>query len=252
LSGLLGGFLTHYYSVKQKELEIQRAEEQRKSDRLHEDQRRESDRMREDQRRESDRALEDQRRESERLYQEGQKQIEYLRALQQKQVELLHEKRQKELEYSRSLQLRSLESQQSDISEQDRMRLPKIGEVWGKLYETELKIDGLLERLSKTPDSLEPERQRDSKSVRDLIMEQKTIIKQNEFWLGPEIYNQIKEYHNANSEYAVERILGKPEDYLTEVRKKRERAKQNILEIRKRMLLEKEVTHAESSLKLSQ
>jgi hypothetical protein len=98
LTGLIGGFLTNYYNGKQKELEAQRTNEQRESDRLSEVQQRESDRKREDDRRESDRIRGDQQRESDRLYQVRQKDIEYRRIVHQRESDRLSDIRQKVLE----------------------------------------------------------------------------------------------------------------------------------------------------------
>lgn len=238
LTGLLGGFLTYYYTLKLKELELQRAEEQRKSDRQYEDQRRESDRIREDQRRESDRALEDQRRESDRIYQERQKELEYLRGLQQKQVELLYEKREKDLEYQRSLQRGDLDYERTFNAETNRIRVQKIGEVWEEIDRTESQVDAISEQLGKGYGRPVPEVQKDVERVRDLISEQATVINKNRFWLGEEIYNQITTYLDIHGRYTVERILGKPDKFLGEAKKKREQAKQNILAIRRSMLSE--------------
>lgn len=238
LTGLLGGFLTHFYSIKQKEIELQRAEEQRKSDRLYEDQRRESDRMREDQRRESDRALEDQRRESDRIYQERQKGLEFLRGLQQKQVELLYEKRQKDLEYQRSVQRGDIDYERAFAAETNRIRIQKIGEVWEEIDRTESKVDTISEQLGKSRGRPAAEVQQEIKNIRDLISAQGAVINKNRFWLGEEIYNQIREYLEIQGTYTVDRLLGKPEDLLSEAKKKRGQAKQNILEIRRSMLSE--------------
>lgn len=132
LTGVIGGFLTNYYSVKQKELELQRTEQQRESDRLKDEQQRELDRKREDDKRQSDVIREDQQRESDRLYQTRQKDNESQRSLQQRESERLKDIRQKAIESQRALQQR----------ESERLR-----DVRQKGLEEQIRKQELVERL---------------------------------------------------------------------------------------------------------
>lgn len=132
LTGVIGGFLTNYYSTKQKELEVQRTEQERESDRLRDEQQRELDRKREDDRRKSDEIRGDLQRESDRLYQIRQKDNEYERTVQQRESDRLKDIRQKAIEYQRALQQR----------ESERLR-----DVRQKGSEEQLRKRELIERL---------------------------------------------------------------------------------------------------------
>ena len=125
LTGLLGGFLTNYYNSKQKELEAQKINEQRASDRLRDDQQRQLDIKREDDKRESDRIRADQQRESDRLYQVRQKDIEYRRILHQRESDRLRDIRQRALED----QLRKKELVERLDLEIDKQDVKKAGAV---------------------------------------------------------------------------------------------------------------------------
>jgi hypothetical protein len=256
LTGLIGGLLTNYYNIKQKELEAQRTKEQRESDRLREEQQRELDRKREDERRESDRLRAGQQQQSDQVYQERQKEIDFQRALQQRESERLRDVRQKELEYQRSVQQRELEREKSFADELNKIRVAKIGEVWETIYAMDSEIERYihwikeLEKLNKVisqlknTESLEKFRPRveeqiskSSDRVANLAEKATDLTAKNRFWLGEENYTEIIGYIRASYEYAIA-IAGSDKERQKEMYVLRNKARQSIINIRKKFLIE--------------
>lgn len=238
LTGLAGGFLTHYYNLKQEELQARSTKELRESDRLREDQQRESDRKREDEKRVSDRLREEQERESDRVYQERQREIERQRALQQRESERLRDERQKTLEYQRNLQLQELVRERSFSDELNKMRIQRIGEVWETIDKTEADLDDILDRANRES-SLElfnPKTNEYVDRIISLVRDEKTTIAKNRFWLGDRIYNQIRVYLDINGKYTIDKLIGKSGVDLSDIVKRREMAKQDITQIRSMFL----------------
>ena len=240
LTGLIGGFLADYYNRKQKELETQRTNEQR-----------ESDRMREDQQRELDRKREDDKRESDRRYQERQKEIDSERAKQQRETDRQKDLRQKELEDQRSLQQRELQREKAFADAISKKRVDKIGEVWEQVYVYEAEAqhtfqavqyerekyrdvsealdfeDDILQKKRKderrTQGQVSPETEIAIKKNLDKFKKAfneydqatkslfekftiedkklKDLLNRNRFWIGEESYALIGKYTNATSGY---------------------------------------------------
>jgi hypothetical protein len=149
--------------------------------------------------------------------------------------------RQKNLDYARSVQQQELGRRQSFSDEVNKLRIQKFGEVWEQLDEHEFAIDRLLDDRW-----FEIEADKDSKSnnkivddIRKLIDEDKALTSKNRFWLGEDLYNKTMEYLDMNVQYALNKLVVRRGTNLSEFLKKREDAKQDILEIR-RLFLEGE------------
>lgn len=149
--------------------------------------------------------------------------------------------RQKNLDYSRGMLQQELGRRQSFSDEVNKLRIQKVGEVWEQLDEHEFAIDRLLddppfEEVSKDPNA-------NNKRVDEiikLIHEDKAMTSRNRFWLGEELYNKTMEYLDMNVKYALNKRVFRRATDLTELIKKRQGAKQDILEIR-RLFLEGEI-----------
>lgn len=134
--------------------------------------------------------------------------------------------------YIYSLKQQELSRQRSFSDELNRIRVQKIGEVWEQIDKTEVNLDNLLDRANKTPDSNE----KDVNNILRLTEEEVAIINKNRFWLGEQTYNRIKNYLDINGRYALDKLLGPPGIDLSETVRKREQAKQDILQIRSMFL----------------
>lgn len=146
---------------------------------------------------------------------------------------------QKDIDYNRGIQQLELTSQRSFSDELNKIRIQKIGEVWEHIDKNTVILDGLLEKLSKPSDSNNQKNQ-NVDAINSLIQEDRVIINKNRFWLGEQNYNKIKEYLDKNIQIALNMLLARAGTDLSELIEKREQAKQDILQIRKNMLLEVE------------
>lgn len=144
----------------------------------------------------------------------------------------IYTRKQMELEKSRDIQQQELVRQRSFSDELNKIRIQKIGEVWEQIDKNEVDIDDLLERTNKASDS----NQKDFDTIYRLVKEDVSIIDKNRFWLGDQTANRIKNYLKINSSYALDKLLGPPGIDLSETVKKREQAKQDILQIRNMFL----------------
>lgn len=146
--------------------------------------------------------------------------------------------KQKELEFERGLQQQELARQRSFSDELNRIRVQKIGEVWEHVDKTEVTLDSLLEKANKarTMDK------KDFDIITSVIDEDVAVINKNRFWLGKQTYNRIKDYLDINGRYALDMLLGQPGIDLSETLKRREQAKQDVLQIRE-MFLKGEPDH---------
>jgi hypothetical protein len=149
--------------------------------------------------------------------------------------------RQKNVDYARSVQQLELARQRSFSDEVNKLRIQKFGEVWQQLDEHEFAIDGLLDDLSFEEVSKDPNaNNKRVDEITKLIHEDKAMTSRNRFWLGEELYNKTMEYLDMNVKYALNKRVFRRATDLSELIKKRQGAKQDILEIR-RLFLEGEI-----------
>jgi hypothetical protein len=147
--------------------------------------------------------------------------------------------KQKDIDYNRSIQQLKLTSQRSFLDELNKMRIQKIGEMWEQIDNNEVIIDSVLEKANKSSNPNDQKGQNVS-AINSLIQEDRVIINKNRFWLGEAYYNKIKEYFDRNVQLALNVLLARPGTDLSEIIRKREQAKQDILQMRTSMLLEGE------------
>lgn len=137
--------------------------------------------------------------------------------------------KQQELDFRRNIQQQELVRQRSFSDELNKIRIQKIGEVWEQIDKNEVTLDSLLDKANK-------ESSMNKKELFDKIIsvveEDITIVNKNRFWLGESTYNPLKDYFAITDQYVSDMILGRPGIDLSETLKKREKAKQDILQIR--------------------
>ncbi len=136
------------------------------------------------------------------------------------------------LTYIYTLKQQELARERSFSDELNKIRVQKIGEVWEQIDRTEVEVDNLLDQANQTSDSNE----KNVNNILRLVEEEVAIINKNRFWLGEQSYNRIKNYLDINGRYALDKLLGPPGIDLSDTIKKREQAKQDIIQIRSMFL----------------
>jgi hypothetical protein len=132
-----------------------------------------------------------------------------------------------------TLQQKEIESQRSFSDELNKARVQKIGEMWEEIDKTESTIDEILNKADRDPNS---NKQVILDQILKLIAEETTTINKNRFWLGEHNYNYLINYLAINSQYVQDKLMGQPGIDLNDTIKKREQAKQDILQIRNSFL----------------
>jgi len=116
-------------------------------------------------------------------------------------------------------------------------RMPKLGEVWEQLDSDELKINELLEGQNDVKDGKKRLTLDDRvEQITTLIRNDQVIAGKYRFWLGEDLYRKTEGYLDASIEYAVKKIGSPPETDLSGLLKRREAAKQDIIQIRELFL----------------
>jgi hypothetical protein len=136
------------------------------------------------------------------------------------------------LTYIHTLRQQELARERSFSDELNKIRVQKIGEVWEQIDRTEGEVDNLLDQSNQAPDSNE----KNVDNILRLVEEEVAVINKNRFWLGERSYNRIKNYLDINGRYALDKLLGPPGIDLGDTIKKREQAKQDILQVRSMFL----------------
>jgi hypothetical protein len=135
---------------------------------------------------------------------------------------------QKSLEHQRSLQQQELARQQSFSDELNKIRIQKIGVVWELIDKNEVALDGLLNKANRASGS----NKEDFAQISKIIDEDIAFINANRFWLGEKVYNKLKDYLDITGRYVFDMLLGQPGIDLSETARKREQAKQDVLNVR--------------------
>jgi hypothetical protein len=137
--------------------------------------------------------------------------------------------KQQELDFHRNIQQQELVRQQSFSDELNKIRIQRIGEVWEQIDKNEVTLDSLLDKANN-------ESSMNKKELFDKIIsvveEDIEVVNKNRFWLGEPTYNRLKDYLDITGRYVSDMLLGYPGIDLSETLKKREKAKQDILQIR--------------------
>lgn len=145
--------------------------------------------------------------------------------------------RQKDIDDARSQQQLKLTSRRSFFDELNKIRIQKIGDMWEQINANEVVIDRLFKDSAKSSSSKD-QRKDNVNAIKSLIEEDRMTMNKNGFWLAEHNYNEVKEYFDTNVELALNVLLASPGTDLSDILEKREKAKQNILQIRQRMLSE--------------
>jgi len=130
-------------------------------------------------------------------------------------------------------QQQAVAARRSFVDELNKMRVQRIGEVWERLDENEFLIDRILANNARQDNNTD----KDVDEIHRLIHDDLAIISKNRFWLSDDKYSRIRTYLDLNVQYALNKLLVNPGTDLTDLLAKREKAKEDILLIR-RMFLE--------------
>ncbi|MCA1568272.1 MAG: hypothetical protein LC803_22035 [Acidobacteria bacterium] len=142
------------------------------------------------------------------------------------------------LTHYHSIRQQELARVRSFSDELNKLRVQKIGEVWETVDKTEADVDVILDKVNKAPGpgTNNANTGEDVDNIIRLLREQNVVINKNRFWLGEPVYSRIKEYLDINGRYALDKLIGHSGIDLTETLKKREQAKQDIIQIRNMFL----------------
>lgn len=140
--------------------------------------------------------------------------------------------RQQEIERQHTLNQQELARQRSFTDELNKIRVQKIGEVWEHIDRTEVELDALLDRTSKGENS----GKKDLNTIVKLVEEDVAVVNKNRFWLGESNYAHLKNYLAINRSYVLDKLMGPEVIDLSDTVKKREQAKQDVLQIRNTVL----------------
>lgn len=144
----------------------------------------------------------------------------------------LYSLKQMELENRRNEQQQELARRRSFSDEVNKIRIQKIGEVWEQFDQTEAEIDSILNRANTSTHSNEEA----VDSVNKIVEKNLAVLNKNRFWLGEQPYNRVRDYMDIEGRYALDKLLGNPGIDLSDAVRKREQAKQDILQIRNMFL----------------
>jgi hypothetical protein len=125
-----------------------------------------------------------------------------------------------------------LAARRSFSDELNKIRIQKFGEVWERIDEDELAIDSLLEETSEETSKDSDSKDRKVDEIRKLIHADRAIVSKNRFWLGEGTYEKARGYLDKSVHYALNHLMASRGTDVSELKRQREDAKQNILEIR--------------------
>lgn len=114
-------------------------------------------------------------------------------------------------------------------------RVPKLGEVWEQLDSDELKISQLLDDATSGEASSEVKNAKVAE-INKLFDSDRLLTSKYRFWLGEDLYRKTEEYLDTSAAYALKRIGSPAETDLSQLLKKRDAAKEDVLTIRKLFL----------------
>lgn len=147
--------------------------------------------------------------------------------------------------YYGSLQ-QEIAARRSFSDEVNKIRLPKLGEVWERLDEDEFTINRLL-RTSEVPYADPGSKDKIVEEIRKLIGEDKALVSKHRFWLGEGLFRKTSDYLDMSIDYAVKKITAPPGTDLSELIRKRDNAKEDILKVRQMFLEGEPSPQAEST-----
>ena len=133
------------------------------------------------------------------------------------------------LTYYYNVKQQELVRQRSFSDELNKIRIQKIGEVWEQIDKNEVTLDSLLDKANNESNINKKEL---FDKIASVVEEDIAVVDKNRFWLGGSTYTPLKDYLAITDQYVSDMFLGHPGIDLSETLKKREKAKQDILQIR--------------------
>jgi hypothetical protein len=141
------------------------------------------------------------------------------------------------LAYYYGRQQQELAARRSFSDEINKTRVQKLGEVWAQLDEDEFLINNILEESRlEGPDTDSVVKDKRADEITRLINRDQSIAHKYRFWLGEHLFETTMKYLNANIDYAVRKISSKPGADLTELSRRRDAARQDIVQLRRLLL----------------
>lgn len=145
---------------------------------------------------------------------------------------------QKQIEHNRIIQQQELARQQIFSDEVNKLRLQKLGEVWEQLDEDEFAINRLLDDGRFKPNKESSSKTKRMQDITILIHNDQAMVSRYRYWLGEDLFQKTTGYLNMSINYALNKLGSPLGTDLSELMKKRDDAKQDILKIRQ--VLERE------------
>lgn len=138
------------------------------------------------------------------------------------------------LTYYYGRQQQELAARRSFSDEINRIRVQKLGEVWERLDEDEFVINDLLEesRLEAPNSDSDANNDRRIEDITKLIRRDQAMASKYRYWLGEDLFRKTSEYLDKNIDYALKKLGAKRGADLSELVKKRDAAKQDVLQLR--------------------
>lgn len=141
------------------------------------------------------------------------------------------------LTYYYGRQQQELAARRSFSDEINKTRVQKLGEVWGQLDEDEFLINNILEESRlQGPNTDSAVKDKRVDEITRLINRDQSIANKYRFWLDENLFETTMAYLNVNIEYSVKKISAKPGTDLTELSRRRDAARQDILQLRRLIL----------------
>jgi hypothetical protein len=137
--------------------------------------------------------------------------------------------------YAREQQ--DLAARRSFSDEINKTKVQKLAEVWEQLDSDELVINNILEeRRLKWPDKDPAVNNERLVEINKRISNDQSIATKYRFWLGESMYKTTMRYLDASIDYAINNLTSKPGADLSEFKKKRDAARQEMLQFRSALL----------------
>jgi len=120
--------------------------------------------------------------------------------------------------------------------ELNKLRIQKVGEVWERLDQDEVKIETLVGQLVDIDDRHKSSQNDQLKQIEKVVEEDKEIIAQHRFWLGQLTYDRILHYLDATIFLLTRKILEPEAEDVESLTKARDAARIDIESERNKFL----------------
>jgi hypothetical protein len=119
-------------------------------------------------------------------------------------------------------------------------RLPKLGDLWERLDADDIVINELLEETTDTAGK-KVDRSAKVHQIVEILQNDRRIAARNRFWLGEFLFNKTDEYLDRTVQICLNSVTD-PNADLTELRKKKDTARQDVIKLRD-LFLEGDLNH---------